>query len=305
MEEWSGGAMEQWEKQDPYTSQYAGTPRLLTPRLLTKGKKMKTKQLVTLTLALLVAFSQTAGAADNADLAKAAQNPVASMVSLPLQNNTNFGVGPGDDVQNVLNIQPVIPIKLSTDWNLITRTIAPLIYQPEIVPGTDSEFGLGDINATLFFSPAQPGKIIWGAGPVFSFPTATDKVLGTEKWGIGPSVVALKIQGPWVVGCLANNVWSFAGDDDRADVNQMVFQYFINYNMAKGWYISSAPIITANWEADSDNTWTVPFGGGVGKIFKIGKQPLNAQVQAFYNAITPDNGPSWTLRLQLQFLFPK
>ncbi len=259
----------------------------------------------TLTLMGNLVFSHTARADDTADLAQAAQNPVANMISLPLQNNTSFGVGPGNDAQNVLNIQPVIPISLSENWNLITRTIAPVIYQPELVPGSGSEFGLGDINATLFLSPAKPGKLIWGAGPAFSFPTATDDILGTDKWSAGPSAVALMIRGPWVIGGLASNLWSFAGDDDRADVNQFLFQYFVNYNMADGWYLSSAPIITANWEADSGNQWTVPFGGGGGKIFKIGKQPINAQVQAFYNVETPDNGPDWSLRLQLQFLFPK
>jgi hypothetical protein len=261
--------------------------------------------LAALTLISLAAFPHVVWAADQAELAKAAQNPIANMISLPLQNNTNFGVGPGDDVQNILNIQPVVPFNLSANWNLITRTIAPVIYQPELVPGTDSEFGLGDINTTLFFSPAKPSKLIWGLGPVLSFPTATDKVLGTDKWSAGPSAVALTIQGPWVVGALANNIWSYAGDDDRKDVNQFLFQYFINYNLADGWYLSSAPIITANWKADSDDQWTVPFGGGLGKIFRIGKQPVNAQVQAFYNAVKPDNGADWTLRLQLQFLFPK
>jgi hypothetical protein len=118
-------------------------------------------------------------------------------------------------------------------------------------------------------------------------------------------VVALTIRGPWVIGALASNLWSYAGDDDRESVNQFLMQYFINYNLPEGWYISSAPIITANWKADSGNKWTVPFGGGIGKIFRIGKQPMNAQVQAFYNAVKPDNGPDWTLRLQLQFLFPK
>ena len=250
-------------------------------------------------------LAQDARADETTELAQAAQNPVANMISLPLQNNTNFGIGPDDDTQNILNIQPVVPIGLGDDWNLITRTIAPVIYQPEIVDGTGSEFGLGDINATLFFSPAKPGKLIWGVGPAFSFPTATDEVLGTDKWSAGPSAIALTIKGPWVIGGLVNNLWSFAGDDDRADVNQFLFQYFINYNMADGWYLSSAPIITANWEADSGNQWTVPFGGGFGKIFKIGNQPMNAQVQAFYNVETPDNGPDWSMRLQLQFLFPK
>jgi hypothetical protein len=263
-----------------------------------------------LSVCLVIAFAMVAHKAwaedNNAqDLAKAAQNPVADMISLPLQNNTNFGVGPGDDVQNILNVQPVVPLKLNGDWNLITRTIVPLIYQPELAPGYGSEFGLGDINMSLFLSPAKPGEIIWGVGPVLSFPTATDEVLGAEKWSAGPTAVALKIQGPWVVGALASNLWSYAGDDDREDVNQFLFQYFINYNLPQGWYISSAPIITANWKADSGNQWTVPVGGGVGKIFRIGKQPVNAQAQAFYNVERPDNGPDWTLRLQLQFLFPK
>ena len=238
-------------------------------------------------------------------LAKAAQNPIANMISLPLQNRTLFGIGPDDDTQNILNIQPVVPFGLNDNWNVITRTIAPLIWKPDVVGDGGTTFGLGDINATMFFSPAKSSEFTWGVGPVFSFPTATDDVLGNDKWSAGLSGVALVLKGPWVVGGLISNLWSFAGDDDRADVNQFLFQYFINYNMADGWYLSSAPIITADWEADSGNQWTVPFGGGVGKIFKIGKQPLNAQVQAFYNVETPDNGPDWSMRLQLQFLFPK
>ena len=130
-------------------------------------------------------------------------------------------------------------------------------------------------------------------------------MLGTDKWSAGPAFVGLTMKGPWVLGILANNLWSYAGTDNRPDVSQFLFQYFINYNMPDGWYLTSAPIITANWKADSSNTWTVPFGGGVGKIFRIGKQPLNASVQCYYNVEKPDNGPDWTLRFQLQFLFPK
>ena len=174
-----------------------------------------------------------------------------------------------------------------------------------ILPRPGSREWLGDINFTAFFSPAKPGKWIWGVGPVFLLPTATDDVLGTEKWGTGPSAVVLTVQGPWVYGALINQIWSFAGDDDRADVDQMLIQPFVNYNLPDGWYLSSGPMITANWEADSDNTLTIPLGGGGGKIFRIGKQPVNASVQAFYNVEKPDNGPDWTLRLQLQFLFPK
>ena len=263
-----------------------------------------------LSVCLVIAFSMLADKSwaegNNAqDLAKAAQNPVADLISLPLQNNTNFGVGPGDDMQDILNVQPVVPLKLNADWNLITRTIFPLIYQPELVPGYGDEFGLGDINMSLFLSPAKPDKIIWGVGPALSFPTATNAVLGTEKWSAGPTAVALKIQGPWVVGALASNLWSYAGEENREDVNQFLLQYFINYNLPEGWYLSSAPIITADWKADSGDQWTVPFGGGFGKIFRIGKQPMNAQAQAFYNLEKPDNAADWTLRLQLQFLFPK
>lgn len=256
-------------------------------------------------LALIVTFATPSTAAAKQDLAKAAQNPVANMISLPIQNNTNFGLGPHDRVQNTMNIQPVIPFGLSDNWNLITRTIVPVISQPDITSNSGSTFGLGDINATLFLSPAKPGKVIWGVGPVFLFPTATDDVLGAGKWGAGASAVVLTMPGNWVLGFLVNNVWSFAGDSDRGDVNLFSFQYFINYNLPNGWYLTSAPIITANWEAESGNQWTVPFGGGFGKIFKVGNQPMNLSVQAFYNVEAPENGPDWTLRLQLQFLFPQ
>jgi len=263
---------------------------------------------MTLGLALMVTtvcFAQEKAEGDEEALAQAAQNPIADMISLPFQNNMNLNVGSDDEVQNVLNIQPVWPFSINENWNLITRTIIPVISQPEIIPGDGRTFGVGDINFTAAFSPAKPGKIIWGVGPVFLLPTATDDVLGTKKWGIGPSVVALKIQAPWVYGALINNVWSVAGDDDRADVNQMLLQPFVNYNLPKGWYITSAPIITANWEADSDNRWTVPIGAGVGKILRIGKQPINAQLSGYYNVETPDEAADWQIRLQVQLLFPK
>ena len=239
------------------------------------------------------------------ELAKAAQNPVADLISLPLQNNTNFNFGPREKTQNILNIQPVWPFSLSEEWNLITRTIVPVISQPALFRGDDRENGLGDTTFTAFFSPAEPGKWIWGAGPVLLLPTATDDKLGTDKWGAGPSAVVLTSDGPWLYGALFSQLWSFAGDNDRDDVNQSLVQPFVNYNLPDGWYLVSSPIITANWEADSSDTWTVPVGGGFGKIFRIGRQPVNAQMQAFYNVETPDNGADWQLRLQWQFLFPK
>ncbi len=240
---------------------------------------------------------------DEGELAKASQNPVGDLISLPFQNNMNFDVGPAGRTQNVLNIQPVWPIALSENWNLITRTILPVISQP--APGSDRTDGLGDLNWAGFFSPRKPAKVIWGAGPSIIVPTATDDVLGTEKWSIGPSVVALAMPGQWVVGVLASNVWSVAGDDDRADVNSFLLQYFVNYNFPRGLYLTSAPIITANWEADSGDRWTIPFGGGVGKLFRIGKQPVNVNTQVFYNVEKPDFGADWQWRFQFQLLFPK
>lgn len=238
------------------------------------------------------------------NLAQKTQNPISDLISLPFQNNTNFGIGPNNRTQNVLNIQPVIPFSLSENWNLVTRTIAPLISQPDISEESGSTFGLGDINTSLWLSPKDPGKIIWGVGPILSFPTATDDMLGTGKFGLGPTFVVLTISGPWVAGVLLNNIWSVAGKSDRSDVNQMLIQYFINYNLPQGWYLVSAPILTANWKAESGDQWTVPLGGGVGKIFKIGNQPLNASAHAYSNIVKPDFGADWTLRLQLQFLFP-
>ena len=244
-------------------------------------------------------------AEDDTELAKKTQNPVADLISVPFQNNVNFGVGPKDDVQYILNIQPVIPFKLSEDWNLISRTIVPLIYQPELAPGVGEVFGLGDIQQSLFLSPAKPGKVIWGVGPIFQFPSATDDSLGQGKWGAGPTAVALTVHGPWVLGALINNVWSFAGDSDRRDVNQMLLQPFVNYNLPDAWYVVTAPIITADWEADSDDRWTVPMGAGVGKIVRLGKLPVNAQASAYYNVVRPDNAAEWQLRIQIQLLFPR
>jgi hypothetical protein len=251
---------------------------------------------------VMLVLASAGFAQSEADLAKAVQNPVSSTISLPFQNNTNFNIGPYDRMQNILNIQPVIPVSLGK-WNLINRVIAPLLWQP--YDSTEVKFGLSDINYTLFLAPGQPGKLIWGLGPVALLPTATDDRLGAGKWGIGPSIVLLTMPSPWVFGLLVNNIWSIAGDEERGDMNQMLIQYFINYNLPGGWYLTTSPAITANWEAESGDQWIVPFGGGFGKIFRIGAQPMNAQVQAYYTAIHPENlpYPEWTLRAQLQLIF--
>jgi len=253
-----------------------------------------------------VGTQETPAAAVNADaLRKAVQNPVANLISVPLQNNTNFSAGPFDRTQDVLNIQPVIPFKLSEDWMVIARIIQPIIWQPYPNVSTGGQYGLGDMNPTLFLSPRKPGKLIWGAGPAFVIPTATSDILGQGKFSLGPSFVALAQPEHWTVGALINNVWSVAGSGNRPDVNQMLLQYFINYNLKKGWYISLSPIITANWKASSGNVWTVPVGGGIGRVMKLGFQPVIVQVQFYGNAAYPTGTSSWSMRLQLAFLFPK
>ena len=240
---------------------------------------------------------------DTGDLAKTAQNPVGDLASLPLQNNMQFGVGPDDRVLNVLNIQPVYPIDLNDDWNLITRTILPVISSP--LPGTSRTNGIGDLNFTAFFSPSAPGNVIWGVGPVLSFPTASDDVLGTDRYSGGLSAVVLTMPGNWVVGALASQVWDYAGADDGTDVNSFLLQYFINYNFPSGWYFTSAPIMTANWDAPSGEKWSIPIGGGAGKIVRLGKLPLNINSQLFYYVEKPTGGPDWEWRFQVQAMFPK
>lgn len=238
------------------------------------------------------------------ELAKKTQNPVADLISVPFQNNFNFNTGPGDKTVWVLNVQPVVPITLTEKWNLITRWIMPIIHQPSLAPGVDAASGFGDINPSFFFSPKGSEKFIWGAGPTFTFPTASDRLLGAGKYSMGPTAVALSMQGPWVFGALGNNQWSYAGWGDTR-VNQFLLQPFLNYNFKGGWYLSSAPIMTSNWVADRSNRWTVPVGGGGGKIVRLGKLPLNVQLAGYFNAIRPDEAANWQLRAQFQFLFPK
>ena len=277
-------------------------------------------------VAAALSLPSAASAQEGDALREAAQNPIANLISLPFQNNTNFDIGRSSNTQNVLNIQPVIPISLNQDWNLITRWIMPVINQPPFFSGTElqaleevagpgigrTEFGLGDFNPAFFFSPKAPislgsgASLVWGAGPIFQLPTATNDELGTGKWSAGPTFVVFVTAEPVTAGFLINNLWSFAGDQDRSNVNAMLLQPFFNYNLPKGWYLTTSPIITANWEAGSDNRWTLPIGGGIGRIFKIGDQPVNAQLSAYYNVVTPDDtGPSWQLRTQFTFLFPQ
>lgn len=270
---------------------------------------METKIFLRLFTALSVLWSCQA-AAD--DLAKASQNPIGDVVSLPLEIWHYDGM-PGDRSVDMLVAKPVYPVNLG-ELNLINRFVIPYLdldggaggdFGDIEIPGlpTDDN-GFGNIQYQAFFTPAQPGKVIWGLGPVFEFPTNTEN-LGSDKWSAGIGGVALSMPGNWVVGGLLMNMWSFAGPSDAADVNKLIFQYFINYNLDNGWYLTSTPLITANWEADSDDRWTVPFGGGVGRLVKFGKQPVDFKIQGFSNVVSPDAGPDWSVMASVKFLFPK
>jgi hypothetical protein len=238
------------------------------------------------------------------DLAKAAQNPVASLISVPVQNISDFNIGPFDRDRNaVIQVQPVIPIPLGQNWNLIARTIGALSFQPDTARAHGGTFGLGDINPSFFFSPANPGKLIWSAGPTFLIPTAADNMLGTGKFAIGPAIVALVQPSKWTLGVLVNNLWSVAGPSNRADMNSMTLQYFVNCNLNKGYYLTLQPIVSANWNAPSGNVRLVPVGG-VGRIMRLGFEPMNVSVQAYRNVKRPEDfqSPSWQLKCQIAFL---
>jgi hypothetical protein len=270
--------------------------------------RLETRRLVGMVLGAALAASAPAMAEMSAeDLAKLAQNPVGNLISLPFQNNTNLHYGPERGTQNVLNIQPVIPISIGKDWNLITRTIVPVISMPDLGPDIESTTGIGDTVLTAFLSPAHPGKWIWGAGPVVQLPTNTEAELGNANWGLGPSFVVLHLDrgSPWVYGALVNNIWSLTNDKRGGYYNNGLIQPFVNYNFKSGFYLVSAPILTVDWTADSADRWTVPLGGGVGKIFHFGKLPVNTQLSGYYNVATPEDGPDWQIRAQIQLMFPK
>ncbi len=244
------------------------------------------------------------GAAEPSDdLQKQSQNPIADLVSVPFQSNTNFNAGPFNRTQEILNIQPVVPMHLNNDWNVISRTIIPVVSQPDPVINSSTN-GIGDITQSLFVSPTHPGDLIWGVGPVFTIPSASDPILGTGRVLFGPTAVFLTTPGQWVLGVLLNNQWSVGGDPLRPAVNTFLAQPFANYNMAHGWYLTTSPILTSNWLAVSGQQWTVPIGGGFGRVFKVGDQPVNAQIAAYYNALHPTGTSDWQLRATLAFLFP-
>jgi hypothetical protein len=262
---------------------------------------MKKRMYIILSLVFFLLL--TAGAQDKAsELSKEVANPLADIISLPFQNNLNGNYGTYNRNLNVLNIQPVFPF---LDGKLITRTIFPVVRIPDFTQekGTYSS-GLSDIVFTAFYSIEGKGPMM-GIGPVLEIPTGGAE-RGTQKWSAGPSFLILVDPGDWTLGALVNNTWSFAGNDDREDVNHMMFNLFIVRQLGNGWYVNSAPIITADWTAESGDKWIVPVGAGGGKlVFLGGKLPVNLQTQMYYNVVRPDFGPEWQWRFQLQVILPK
>lgn len=243
-------------------------------------------------------------AAQNAALAKATLNPIASLISLPIQNNFDWGGGPdGDGFQYKVNVQPVIPFSLNENWNLISRTIVPFVYQDNVV-GSSSQGGMGDITQSLFFSPVEPAKggWIWGAGPVLQIPTATDDLLGEEKWAAGPTAVVLRQEGAWTYGALVNHLWSFAGEGGRDNVNRTLLQPFASYTLKSFTSLGVNAESTYDWQRGD---WTVPVNVYVQQLLKAGKQPLALLFGGRYYAEGPSSAPDWGLRFQVSFLFPK
>ena len=265
--------------------------------------------LFAITLLSLIFLPLKAAHAD--DLRSAVQNPISSLISLPFKFTFDDGAPNGD--ADFLNIQPVVPVTVG-DWNLVNRAIIPLIDLngtvsgnpniPNPTPG-DGASGLGDINYSIYFSPVKTGKVIWGLGPSLNLPTASNDQLGSGKWSAGATAVALTVPKWGSMGILGRQLWSFAGDDDRPDVNQFLLEPFVNYNFEKGWFMLTDLVMTANWDAPSSQRWTIPLGGGFGRVFKIGKQAINSRLEYYYNVEKPDGAPKQLITFTWQFLFPK
>lgn len=250
----------------------------------------------------LSAAEPDAGAGDSARVLAAEDlNPLARMYVMRFEDNVQFGFGPDDEPLNFFRIQPLFPVELNEDWTLLMRVLVPLAH----APWPETADGLSDVNVTSLLSPAKGQRFIWGVGPSLVLPTGSHERLTTNKWVAGPSGAAVYNGRRWQVGLLVQNLWSFAGDGSRDDVDVMGLRPLVSYHFDNGWYLSSSPSIVADWEADDDNRWLLPVGGGVGKVLSLGGQRISALVEAYHHVLSPTLGPDWQLRLQISLLYPK
>lgn len=253
---------------------------------------------------MVSAPTEASGGSDSG-LAQDLTNPVADLVTVPVQMTYDGDIGPTDSGWKLqTNVQPVYPLNLNDDWNLITRTIVPVISQDEIFPGAGSQFGLGDITVSLFASPKKPASgVIWGVGPVFYLQTATDDLLGAKKWGAGPTAIVLTMRGPWTVGALGNHVWSFAGSDRRDDINNTFVQPFVAYTWPSAWTASLQSETNYNWESEK---WSIPVNFALSRLVRLGPLPVSLQGGVGYWLDSPDTAAAgWRFRLQANFVLPK
>jgi hypothetical protein len=278
---------------------------MLAAALLLLSPALTAQEQTAETVAPALAEEPVNSEAAAAELAKKLANPISSLISVPIQFNYDENIGPRDKGSiSKVTVQPVIPMPLNDDWNVISRTIVPFLWQNDLAPTVDDEAGLGDITQSFFFSPKEPtsGGLVWGVGPVLLFPTATDDQLGGEKWGAGPTAVGLVQRGPWTAGLLANHIWSFAGEDDRDDVNATFVQPFLSYITKTKTTFGLASESTYNWETDE---WSVPINATVSQLLKLGSMPVQISGGVRYWAESPENGPEdWGFRLQMTLLFP-